>query len=93
MYINNWDISFDSNYAGKVIGVTKKLGNYRILIRNGAIHITEKRNDIFKIPSNINNLPQLFAEHLSNNKESRKKIERELTILKKIGILINIDVT
>lgn len=90
MYIGDWDLSMDNSV---VFAVTKSKEEWRILIRNGNILIKYRNDTKVVIPSEHRNLPQLFAEYLSDNPESRKKIKKELTILKKIGKLYRIDVT
>lgn len=90
MYIGDWDLSMRDSI---VCAVTKSKYEWKILIRNGNIFIKYYNDTKLVIPSEHHNLPQLFAEYLSDNPESRKKIKKELTILKKIGKLYRIDVT
>lgn len=91
--INGWQIDFDSNYGGYIIGVTKRIDGWTVAFRRNGVYVSRRhQKEYYHFETKYNNLPQLFAETLSGQEESKNKLKKELTKLNKLGKLIGIDI-
>ena len=91
--IKGWQIDFDSNYGGYVIGVTKKFDGWTVAVRRTGFYVSKRHNkEYYTIPSDMHELPRLFAEAVSGQKFSENILKKELTKLTKLGKLLGIDI-
>ncbi len=91
--IKGWQIDFDSNYGGYVIGVTKKIDGWTVAIRRTGLYVSKRHSkEYYAILSSKHELPRLFAEAMSGQKFSENIIKKELTKLTKLGKLLGIDI-
>lgn len=95
MNINNWQINYEGTNVITVSFVSKihkfpYIADTRIYIRSKYVLVKHKGCN-FKLDSDYAHLPRLFAESLSGILESENKIKKELTWIKKLYILLNIE--
>jgi hypothetical protein len=95
MKIRGWDIALGG--GSNVIQCTQRFDDKIVAVREGHVEFVEvsysKRYPVAKFYYNINNLPQLFAEHLSDVKKSTIKIKKVLTSLRKLAKLYYVRIT
>lgn len=89
MYIGDWNINFDD--SGYVIACTKKSREWTIAVRRNYVFLIKRLKTEVQLRSDNNNLASDFAKHLSGEHSATQKIEKQLTMLKKIGRLYGIE--
>lgn len=89
MYVGDWNIDFDD--SGYVIACTKRSGEWTIAVRRNYVFLRKRLKVELQFRSENNHLASDFAKHLSGELSYTQKIEKQLTMLEKIGRLYGIE--
>lgn len=92
MQVKGWNIEFSGDYNAAVIGCTIKSNGYTVAVRRNGIFLMKRRDNFQELPTEVNNLPETFAKHLSGEKINDIFFKKELTRLRKLGNLIGIEI-